>query len=56
MVDAKSSSENLLESRHNLHGKCNLRKQVKHLFLLVECMLYEVDVDLSLTTGCHTME
>ena len=51
VVDAESIAEHMLQALHDLHRESNLGEKIKHLFLLLQCLTDQMDIDLGLATG-----
>ena len=56
VIDTKSVSKNPVKTFHNLHRKRNFWQEIKYLFMLIERLFDEVDIDLRLTAGSHSMQ
>ena len=56
MVDAQAMAKDTLEPFHHLDSQGNLRQEVEHLLMLVECLLDKMDVDFRLAAGSNAMK
>jgi crossover junction endodeoxyribonuclease RuvC len=56
MINAQAIAENTLKAFHNLHGEGYLGQQVKHLLMVLQRLLYQMNIDFSLSTRCNAMK
>ena len=56
VIDPQSVSEDPFQAVHELGGQHDFGQQVEDLFVLLQCLVYEVDIYLRLAAGSHAME
>ena len=56
MINTQPVAKYSLQALHHLYGKCNFRHEIKHLSMLFQFALDEMDKYFRLTTRCHAMQ
>ena len=56
MIDAEARTEYPFQPFGDLCSQCYFRQQIQHLFPLPDDLLYQMNVNLSLSTGCNSMQ
>ena len=56
MINAKTIAKNFVQTFHDLYRESDLGQKIKHLLVIVESLLDEVDIHLGLATRSHAMK
>ena len=56
MINAKTIAKYFVKAFHNLYRESYLGQKIKHLLVIVESLLDEVDIHLGLSTRSHAMK
>ena len=56
VINAQAIAKHSLQALHHLHGKRYFGQQIEHLLMLIQCLLYQVDINLGFTARGNTMQ
>ncbi len=56
MIDAQPVTKNPMKALHDLYGQSDFRQKIEHLLMPLYGFSDKMNVDFSLSAGCHTMK